>query len=574
MYVYKNSFTGDNFQKYKDHYAIKKYISYINERCDRFRGTPIEALTFSKFSMFDKIGDRRVYEQDYFTHRERALGFILRAWLYREEDDIKELEDVLWAICDEYSWALPAHLLNITIDENIVANQVDLFASETAHMLAETLSMCGDYIHPAVKRRCIEEIFKRVIEPFETKDIQKHRLGWEFTGGNWSAVCGGAVGMTAIYVIEDEERLKKIIERVRVSCNRFIDTCEDDGVCGEGISYWAYAMRHYVSFDELMKERFGESIVADKEKFRKVAEFPSIVCMENRICVNFSDMPSYKMMFPFGIMAKLNECYGVPIPEESYYFNSIGRYFPCEAIRDIEWLKPELLHNSSRKDDVFLPIGQWLVKHNENMSMVIKGGHNDEPHNHNDIGSYMFIKDGCVIADDLGAQKYTKAYFDENRYNHLNTRSKGHSVPIVNGCEQLYGREYAADKFEQMEKGAKISFAGAYDSNACLKSLIREASLDESGMTVKDRFMFKKNRNTITERILTKLDAKVTDEKTVSLLKDGDAVGALELLSDGKIKLLNDSYLMQGVDEVQEVTVIEIEISTETDRIEIEYCIR
>ena len=43
------------------------------------------------------------------------------------------LEDTIWAICDEYTWSLPAHI-SWAKDER---TDVDLFASETGYALSE-----------------------------------------------------------------------------------------------------------------------------------------------------------------------------------------------------------------------------------------------------------------------------------------------------------------------------------------------------------------------------------------------------------------------------------------------------
>lgn len=83
--------------------------------------------------------------------------FMLRVWLYHEKENIAELEDILWSVCDEYSWAVAAHMPGIMTDDSVSPNTVDLFAAETAHTVAETLSLVGDELHPLVKKRCVQK---------------------------------------------------------------------------------------------------------------------------------------------------------------------------------------------------------------------------------------------------------------------------------------------------------------------------------------------------------------------------------------------------------------------------------
>lgn len=572
MYIYKSKLCNDVFLKNVQHSLAQNYLNEIDIGCDRFRGTPIPSLTFSKFRLYDETGDRVIYEKDYFERRRRIVMFLLRVWLFHEEEDIRELEDILWAICDEYTWALPAHLLGILTDESVPPNKVDLFAAETAHTIAETLSLCGDCLHPLVVNRCVSEIFRRVIEPFETGESEKYGLHWESALSNWAAVCGGCVGMTALYLIDDPVRRKKITDRAKAACNSFIASCKDDGVCHEGVSYWMYAMQYYVGFDELLQEVTGETLVLNEEKLKNIAQFPAYTCLPHNIPVKFSDCGS-SLLF-YGILCKLNERYGVSVPEASYYRNiADGCARTCGAVRTVAWFDPDLLSRAPKAGNAFLPEGQWAILHCGDMSVAVKGGSNDESHNHNDVGSYMYVKGCHILADELGAGLYTKDYFlSENRYAILNRGSHGHNLPIVNGCVQRCGTDTAADRFEQTETGVQISFADAYDRNAGLKALTRSLSLDQNGVCVKDCFAFSKNGNSVTERIITKLDAVITGENTVSITKDGETVGTVTFLTNGTARIVKDSYAAGSG--LQSVTIIELESTTDTDNMELSYTIQ
>ncbi len=582
MYVYKSKLTNENFLKNAQNHTVAAYLNEINTSCDSFRGRPIPSLTFSKFRLFDETGDRAIYQQDYFERRRRLCMFLLRVWLFKEAEDIKELEDILWAVCDEYTWALPAHLPGILSDETMIPTRIDLFASETAHSVAEALSLCGEHLHPMVVRRCISEVFKRIIDPFETEERDKYGFRWEKGNNNWSAVCGGSVGMTALYLIEDKSRLKKITDRTKAACNCFFDSCKDDGVCLEGVSYWMYAMQYYVGFDELLKEVTGETIVENEEKMKNLAQFPSVACMANNIPVKFSDFGD--SLLYFGILCKLHQRYGVSVPEKSYYDRLTDRCArTCGAVRTVAWFEPELLHNNPKTQDVFLPHAQWAILHRGPMTAVVKGGHNKEPHNHNDVGSYLYVKGDKIIADDLGSPKYTKAYFTNERYTFLNAGSHGHSLPIVNGARQQSGAEHGADKFEKTDRGIRISFADAYDKDSGLVELVRDLSLDQKGLCISDCFTFNKMGNSVTERIVTEFDAAMEGENKVSIVSDGKTVGTVEFFTRGKLNIVKDGYLALNAsgrsdvygseDAVREVTIIELECVTDSDRMEIWYTV-
>ena len=77
-----------------------------------------------------------------------------------------------------------------------------------------------------------------------------------------------------------------------------------------------------------------------------------------------------------------------------------------------------------------------MIHRKDKMFFAIKGGSNNEPHNHNDVGSFVAAIDGEIILADLGAGAYTKGYFGSERYTYNHTRSYWHSVPLINKCEQ------------------------------------------------------------------------------------------------------------------------------------------
>ena len=92
---------------------IAPYLQSLECEAEKFRGKPIAALPYSYFKLFHENGDRWYYEDSevgYFPRRGRLAAFAVLAWLYGREEDIKELTDVIWAICDEYTWSVPAHL--------------------------------------------------------------------------------------------------------------------------------------------------------------------------------------------------------------------------------------------------------------------------------------------------------------------------------------------------------------------------------------------------------------------------------------------------------------------------------
>ena len=114
--------------------------------------------------------------------------------------------------------------------------------------------------------------------------------------------------------------------------------------------------------------------------------------------------------------------------------------------------KEDLKLSGSRMD--ILEKAEWLIAESENScGLAIKGGSNDEPHNHNDVGHFIYISGDKVISADLGAGEYTRDYFGDGRYGILCCSSLGHSLPVIDGQGQKAGKQHRADVFSVVRHG-------------------------------------------------------------------------------------------------------------------------
>ena len=75
-------------------------------------------------------------------------------------------------------------------------------------------------------------------------------------------------------------------------------------------------------------------------------------------------------------------------------------------------------------------------------SFTAKGGHNDEMHNHNDLGCFQIVKNNKRVIVDIGAGEYTREFFGGGRYGDkvFVCGSQSHSVPIIDGALQKWGK--------------------------------------------------------------------------------------------------------------------------------------
>jgi hypothetical protein len=156
------------------------------------------------------------------------------------------------------------------------------------------------------------------------------------------------------------------------------------------------------------------------------------------------------------------------------------------------------------------------------MTVAAIAGNNGVPHSHNDVGSFIVFAHGRMVLTDPGAPLYTKMTFSERRYEIIYCRSRGHSVPIINGREQKAGAKYRGELSveglnEAGIKKAVIDMTRAYPSGT-VRSLIRTLELDSAAnvLTIEDSYRFSKTPSKLEESF-------VTFEKAV-VNKKGNAV--------------------------------------------------
>ena len=181
---------------------------------------------------------------------------------------------------------------------------------------------------------------------------------------------------------------------------------------------------------------------------------------------------------------------------------------------------------------VVLPSAKWVIGNTKDgVSFACKGGHNDEPHNHNDLGSFLYVVGDEMLLADLGAGEYVKDYFREGRYNILCNRSLGHNIPLIAGREQSAGKMYEAKEFATSENSqvgqVSMELSGAYE-NCALSSYKRKFTFYKGTgeLIVEDTFVGGEECVTVTQNL-------VTQYKPILVLQAGRIVivGELETVT-------------------------------------------
>lgn len=121
------------------------------------------------------------------------------------------------------------------------------------------------------------------------------------------------------------------------------------------------------------------------------------------------------------------------------------------------------------------------------LTLVVKGGHNEESHNRNDVGSVLVAVDGRPVAVDVGCPRYDAKTFSHDRYKLWMMQSSWHNVPEPRGVAQFASQTAASSELvyacgEQLTS-VSMELSAAYDC-ADLQRLGRIAVLDRARQEV------------------------------------------------------------------------------------------
>ncbi|ULL16140.1 hypothetical protein DVH26_17785 [Paenibacillus sp. H1-7] len=466
----------------------------IRKAGESFTAVPVELLPYSEFTLFHRTGDRTRYDDKYFDRRRRLCVLAMLALADEDAERwIAPLQDIIWAICDEYTWVIPAHVgLYHNEYPNGIWDQpappretVDLFAGETGLALAEIVGLLEPKLEPWIVHRVREEVERRLLSVYFADPAPQN---WELKTNNWPAVCAACIGCAAMWLVRDPERLAGMLWRAIHALRQHLQGFDAQGATPEGAAYWQFGFGYYVYFAEMMAERTaGQIDLLAGEKLRRIACFPRSCMLTGSQVINFSDAPA-EMDYQPGLYHRLHRRFPeAALPDQAPVYGSAFRSWTM-ASRMLLWMEPEASEINRDYgvlpfEDYYFPGHGWVISKSEDtgglVAFAAKGGSNDEPHNHNDLGHFIIHVYGQSVLCDLGAGEYTRQYFQPAyRYAQLTASSHGHSVPVIAGTGQLAGEQYRASPlgYEQTDGRVvyKIDLTRAYPASTVLDRLHRE----------------------------------------------------------------------------------------------------
>lgn len=490
----------------------------------------------SDYLAFKRTGEIRTGRENH-----KALQALTMAELVEGKGRfIDTIVDGAWFLC-ETSWIHSAHL-GFQSDQSGLPDwnepTIELVVADIGAQMSWLHYFFKDEfdkISPLIDKRIVEEIQKRFIDPyFERNDYWWMGFSHQQVN-NWTPWINYNV-LQALMLVEDErDRVRDGVWKLMRSTDFFFNMYHEDGACDEGPTYWSAASGYALKFLDLLKKVTGNKVdIFDEPLIHNMAQYIYRVHIGKNYFVNFADSspkvyPTPSILFQFGkcigdekmkgfaaYIAKQNHSFSKGVNgyfatalDELFMYAEIQQYPPYEPLIRDYWFK-----------DTQICIARDRAKTTEGFFFAAKGGHNQESHNHNDVGSCILYHDNNPILIDAGVGTYTRQTFGSERYSLWMMRSNYHNLPTINGEEQKNGKMFAA-RDQQYKSNAQsvvysMDIAGAYSEEANVKKWIRKYTLIRGKrFIIEDEWLLSENRKPIILNLITCCTVETDSENEI-----------------------------------------------------------
>ncbi len=473
-------------------------IERLNEVVGAIPDVPVQPRA-SEFLAARRSNDRA--QTDRYWQSTRAVlshRVLMRCLDGRTESGIDDsLLDWLWVFLTQPSWVVSAHLPKNDLPLTS-APQLDLAACEMAANLAETLETLKPWIDNqsgTLAQSIIHEIDRRVLSPF----VATGSTWWYDTSAahvnNWSGVCAGSIlaaceSLAALGQPRPEARAKALH-----ILNFFLDRAfTPAGECDEGLGYWNYGVGFAcLGWSRLTEQELHREVNMDRLK--QVADYPRQVHLFDNWFYSGNDA-ALSAGAPLFATRWLAGATKQPWLAEWSLTAVPGPWdvrSPCVVGRAIE----ASAHLEDRPANMPIPPASRFVTDQQAaifqagpLVVAFAGGHNDECHNHNDVGHFCVWHNQKLIVPDLGAPFYSTDFFGPKRYTYLTASSRGHCCPVINGQEQLPGKDANGEilELDLDQQRLSIDFITAYPPAAHLARWTRSMARNGAGYDLVDEY--------------------------------------------------------------------------------------
>ena len=511
---------GVLFSDVKSKVFVSEKIERVVKIAEGFLETPIPMLPISVFLEFRENGNRSNYESLYFKRRDMALMLALAEAYEKKGRFTVKLLDTVWAIMEESTWMIPAHMYNSPthgefgmppVYDNTRIHGIDLFSASTSGMLTAVYSLMKDEldnISPIICEKMRHMLIERTITPYLNCSFR-----WTGERGNsvnnWCPWVTSNILYTMALTVDDIYMRKRVVTKALLSLDAFTAGYQEDGGCSEGPSYWGAAAASYFDCLELLSDISGGKIsIYDHQLVKNMFEYIVKFNINGNRFINFADCGPTCNHDGAMIRRMGEKCgsetlcaFGDTMAMLGGSFTGFGAHSHVyRCLRNLMTENPGSICERADKK-IWMPnLKVMAARESEDSSkglfVAMKGGSNGEQHNHNDVGNVIVYYNGNPVLIDTGVGVYTKQTFSPKRYELWFMQSDYHNLPVFGGVSQKQGKNFLStnETYDTNTGGVRMELSAAYPQEAELVTFTRETVLDDGGIHITDTIEMNKRQ--------------------------------------------------------------------------------
>lgn len=526
------SFLGDN-------------TDYCIEQGDKYLSYQWQLVKATDYLEYTRSGNRNQMADIYNDNIHAIICLFMAEMAEGKGRFLDGLLDGIFQICEMTSWAISAHVVSqraggsFPVKNDHVLELVSTDVAATLSWIYYFLHEEFDKITPHFSERLYSEIKERILIPYMTED----RFWWmafdvnseQGFVNNWNTWCNSNVLQCFLLLENDQEKLARAVYRSMVSVDKYINYNKSDGACEEGPSYWGHSAGKLFDYlDLIYTATAGKISLFKNPTIKNMGEYISRSYVGNGWVVNFADA-SAKEPLDYHLIARYGDRVDSKEMKEFAAYLKKQHRRPVPIGRDLLRVLEGFYYD--RKIDSFIPIHphmpctyypetQFCYLSNKSLFLAAKGGHNDESHNHNDVGTFnLYINNQPVIVD-IGVETYTGKTFSKERYTIWTMQSDYHNLPQINGKQQKYGRTYRATqvKVDPDRKIFSLDIANAYPKETGIRRWQRTYRLASNMLYIEDDFQLDNPIIPNQQHFIVWGDVQIIKSGTIHINCDGEIV--------------------------------------------------
>ncbi|WP_104385032.1 heparinase II/III family protein [Sphingobacterium sp. HMA12] len=539
------------YPSYSDRKAWDQLIAPFREEViakgDKALDYQWQVVKATDYLEYERSGNRGMMEKPMNENCTALTNLLLAELAEGKGRYIDQILNGTWHMTEMATWSLSAHLPAFQSSKRSLPQErthvIDLMAGDVGSLLSWIHYFFRDTfntINPEISLRLKQHIQQRIIQPYLDRNDMWWQ-GFELKGNqlvnNWNPWCNFNV-LTCLLLVEDNPDIQLAgIYKTMTSVDRFIDYIKKDGACEEGPSYWGHAAGKLYDYLKILALATQNKVsIFDNPLIRNMGEYIAQSYIGgDRWVVNFADASAKGGGDPLLIYRYGQDVHSTEMMQFARYIIDLGGkgadFKPSRDIfRAFEDLRcfPQLQHTQAA-----LPQNaykwyletQFLYLKKGVFFFAAKGGFNNESHNHNDVGSFILYQDQQPLFIDAGVGTYTKKTFSDDRYSIWTMQGAYHNLPLINGADQAFGKEYKAENvvFLPEQNKFQLDIGKAYPKTANIEHWNRSYSLVADGLTIQDEFKIKNPTQPNIAHFLVSKEPEING----GLITMGDGLAAL-----------------------------------------------